>query len=67
MDQSPQKQTKPGYKTTEFWVTMVTLAVGLGLLAYGVVSGNNTAVAVGAGLSGVQSAGYSASRGLAKK
>lgn len=57
---------KPGVKSTEFWLTIITTVFGLALLAYGVVSGNDTALVVGGGIAGIPIAGYSIGRGNAK-
>lgn len=71
---------KPGEKTTEFWLSITASMIGTVLilfgaaLAGGVIPGNENAaevgnhlILVGAGLVGVISAGYSVSRGIAKK
>ena len=63
---------KPGYKTTEFWLTLIPYVVGI-LMAFGVLSVDQAeAIKQGStqiigGLFTVLSAlGYSVSRGLAK-
>lgn len=60
-------EVKPGWKTTEFWVAILTVAAGLGLLVYGAVSENETALAVGGALAGLSGGGYALSRGVAKR
>jgi hypothetical protein len=60
-------ETKPGYKTSEFWFNLIAVLVGA-LMASGAVGEGNVWVQVagmiGAGLS---QAGYSFGRGLAKQ
>jgi len=51
---------KPGWKTTEFWVTLVAQTVATWLVAFG-----QEALA-GIILSAVSALGYTLSRGLAK-
>ena len=51
--------TKPGYKTTEFWVTMAMGVIGLGLT----MIGKDT---LGASLLAMAGLSYNGSRGLAK-
>ncbi len=65
--------TKPGYKTTEFWVTVVCQILGILALAGVISPEQNTALAdgvsqiVGAVVTALATFGYSISRGLAKK
>lgn len=56
---------KPGYKTTEFWLTFAAVIVGLALEsgAFGGTIMNGLGLAAAA----LASAGYSWSRGIAKK
>lgn len=58
--------SKPGIKTTEFWMAMATLVVGLGLIVYGAIDSNDDAKTTGVMLMSVATGGYSISRGLAK-
>ena len=58
--------TKPGYKTTEFWIAVPTAVVGLGMIAFGAYKGSETMMTVGMTLLSTASAGYGISRGLAK-
>ena len=70
---------KPGQTTTEFYLAIMTAAIGLvmivfgALLSAGVLDGNENATTVGGnlmlygvGLLGTTSAGYGISRGIAK-
>jgi len=61
---------KPGYKTTEYWMSVATALVGL-MVALGVLEpegADSPALLkiVGGGMAGVASLGYSLARGLAK-
>ena len=61
------KEVKPGWKTTEFWLTVAAAAVGF-LYASGAIGDGTQADKVLGIVSGALSAlGYSVSRGLAKK
>lgn len=63
------KAVKPGYKTTEFYLTLIATAFSM-LYASGVVSPEGTGtVAKGIALivAALAAAGYSVSRGAAKK
>lgn len=55
-------EAKPGPKTTEFWVTILTLIATLGGSASGILPAPYAALAAG-----ISTAAYSISRGLAKK
>ena len=60
-------ETKPGWRTTEFWLTVAATAVGL-LYASGVIAPESGADRWLGLIAGSLSAlGYSVSRGLAKK
>lgn len=65
--------TKPGYKTTEFWVALATGVTGilatLGVITPEAAQGTSGAVGQIAGgvLAGLAALGYGVSRGLAKK
>ena len=52
--------TKPGFKTTEFWVTMLVAAGGIALIIKGDTGQGVTLISAAAAANGV-------SRGLAKK
>lgn len=56
---------KTGYKTTEFWVTLVTVVV----TAIVPLLGNSELITqlIGAVAAGLAAAGYSISRGIVKK
>lgn len=63
---------KSGWKTTEFWISLGTLACG-GLLLFGVISAEQQSALVdavgkiaGAVISVLAAFGYSLSRGIAK-
>ena len=57
---------KPGWRTTEFWMSAVGKVVGI-LFAVGVLGdGSAESRAAGLALAGLTSIGYSVSRGLAK-
>jgi len=51
---------KPGYKTTEFWLTLAMGIAGIALIIKG-------DAAIGAALLGAAGVAYNGSRGLAKK
>lgn len=58
--------TRPGFKTTEFWLTALAQIVSL-LFASGVIrDGSTIDTALGIIAAVLASAGYSVSRGLAK-
>jgi hypothetical protein len=65
-------ETKPGYKTTEFWVAILTKLAGmaalLGVFSPEQAAGIEQAITQGAGLIAMVAAsfGYSISRGKAK-
>ena len=56
---------KSGFKTTEFWVTVVTVAVTAIIPLFG--NSDLVTQIIGAIVAGLAAAGYSISRGLAKK
>lgn len=62
----PTKEVKPGIKSTEFWMTVGLLAVGVGMLIWGAVSGKDSLVQTGIGLMGAAGVAYPVARGLAK-
>jgi len=58
---------KPGYKTTEFWLSLAAMIVSM-LFASGAISeGSDAAKVIGFVAAALTSLGYSVSRGLAKK
>lgn len=57
---------KPGYKTTEFWLTVAAAAVGL-LLSSGAIGAETQADKIlGIAAAALTTLGYSVSRGMAK-
>ncbi len=58
---------KPGYKTTEFWITIVLTFVGAMMASGGIPEDVIWGKLAGALLAAGSAAGYSVSRGLAKK
>jgi hypothetical protein len=61
-------KTKPGYKTTEFWLSLGAILIGA-LWASGVVSPDGTdalSQAVGVAAATLGAMGYSIARGMAK-
>jgi hypothetical protein len=60
-------KNKPGYKTTEFWLSAIATLISLAF-ASGVVSeGSQVEKVVGFIAAALASLGYSVSRGIAKK
>lgn len=58
---------KPGYKTTEFWMTALAAMVGL-LMTSGLFLGDSVwTKGLGLVAAGLASAGYAVSRGMAKR
>ena len=64
---------KPGWKTTEFWVSLATGVFGI-LVTLGIFSADQASDIIdsigtiaGSVIAGVAAAGYAISRGLAKK
>lgn len=63
------EEVKPGYKTTEFWLTSVASLLGL-LFASGIIAPEGTdglSKAFALIATALTAMGYSVSRGLAKK
>lgn len=58
-------EKKPGYKTTEFWLSFVAIALG-GLKASGAIEGSSVEGWVGLVISALAALGYSATRGWVK-
>jgi hypothetical protein len=58
---------KPGYKTTEFWMTALAAAVGLLMTSDLFVADSIWAKGLGLVAAGLASAGYAVSRGMAKR
>jgi len=57
----------PGWKTTEFWLTLVSQAIGLAYASGAIPAEGPAAKVVGLAVIVLASMGYSVSRGLAKK
>ena len=59
---------KPGFKTTEFWLTLVTLLGLMSLAGYGMSQqGADTAAIIGALGAALSTIGYSLARAKVKK
>lgn len=58
---------KPGYQTTEFWLTVVSKAFGLALIIIGVRNNEQNLTALGTAMISGGAIGYGVSRGLAKR
>lgn len=58
---------QPGYKTSEFWQSMIVTVAGAACFVWGVVKSDNSAMMAGLGVMGVSSGAYSLSRGVAKR
>ena len=59
---SAPTQQKPGYKSTEFWLSSVATLLGIALASGLVPDGGTAAQLVGGALSMLASLGYTASR-----
>ncbi len=57
---------KPGWKTTEFWLTKLGMVLG-GVIASGLPSDSKAVQVAGLGLSALSLLGYQASRASVKK
>lgn len=58
---------KPGYKTTEFWLTALSVVLGLVLASGAVPEGGLAAQIVGGALTVLAQLGYTAARAQVKK
>ncbi len=58
---------KPGYKTTEFWLTTAATVVGALLASGAIPDSSGFGKVLGVVAMALASAGYSTSRGIAKK
>lgn len=68
-DETPTTPAKPGYKTTEFWLTFAAMLIGT-LYASGVISpegASPTAKVIAFIAAVLASLGYTVARGAAKK
>jgi len=62
-----KKEVKPGYKTTEFWITVVAVITGL-LAASGLIAeGTAGAKVIGVIIEALAAMGYTIGRSIAKK
>lgn len=61
----PKASVKPGYKTTEFWLSLVVI-IGNALMASGAL-GESIEPVVAMIVSALVSVGYGVSRGMVKK
>lgn len=57
---------QPGWKTSEFWQSIVVTVAGAAAFVWGIINGNEFAMMTGLGVMGVSSGAYSLSRGRAK-
>lgn len=58
---SKQNVTKPGFKTTEFWLTMAAYVLSIIMYA------KDANEIIAGGVAAIATAGYSVSRGMCKK
>lgn len=58
--------SKPGKKTTEFWITVVVGVLAQVVTAYGMYKASDPIIAVGGIMTAVAGGAYSMSRGKAK-
>lgn len=64
---SEEKKVKPGFKTTEFWLTAIAMIVGLVMASGAVPDDSGLSRALGIAAAALAAMGYSVSRGQAKK
>lgn len=60
-------EAKPGYKTTEFWLSSVATILGLAMASGAIADGGTVAQIVGGVVALLAGMGYTASRTQAKK
>lgn len=65
MSEETNKEVKPGYKSTEFWLTLVATIIGA-VLASGITGDNQWVQMVGAIASVLAPAAYARGRSLVK-
>ena len=63
-DEAPE--VKPGWKTTEFWLSSITALIGILYASGAIAAGGQTDHWVGLVVAGLASMGYTASRGKVK-
>lgn len=66
MDTTQAPGTKPGWKTTEFWLSLVGMIAGV-IVGSGLPEEHPAVRIAGLVLAGLSAMGYSAARGLAKR
>lgn len=59
-------EPSPGYKTTEFWQSMMPMIFGFMVAAFGIYNDDLDIILVGAGMAGVSNGVYSGTRALVK-
>jgi len=59
-------EPKAGWKTTEFWLTLIPVLTGAALIIIGAVTSNEVLVGIGSGLIGGAPAAYGVSRAVTK-
>lgn len=64
---SDESTVKPGYKSTEFWLSSIAILVGIVMASGAIVEDSPVAQAIGVAASVLGAMGYSVSRGMAKK
>lgn len=64
---SEEKKVKPGFKTTEFWLTLVAVAVGAIFASGAFGEDSGTLQIAGIAATVLTAMGYTVSRGMAKK
>lgn len=62
-----KKDTKPGYKTTEFWLTLVATLCGLAMASGFIAEGSDAAQYIGGALALLAQLGYTGARATVKK
>ena len=60
------KEVRPGYKTTEFWLSAVAVILGLLMASGAIADGSTAAVIVGGASTLLASLGYTAARAKVK-
>ncbi len=61
------KEVKPGYRTSEFWLTTVATLVSIAFASGAIGEGTQAEKVIGYIVMGLNVMGYSVSRGMAKK
>lgn len=63
----PAEPPSKGYKTSEFWRSLMITGFGLGLMFYGYKNNDSEAKITGAAMASLAEGYYGVSRGIAKK